>query len=81
MTMGAAASFGAIAAGPLQLALVLAGAFGAASTVSLILWCVAGQLLARMLRSERQWRILNGVLALLLALSILPMWLDGPATG
>jgi threonine/homoserine/homoserine lactone efflux protein len=76
MTMGAAASFGAIAAGPLQLALVLGAAFGIAATISLVLWCIAGQLLARTLRSERQWRILNTALALLLALSIAPMWLE-----
>jgi threonine/homoserine/homoserine lactone efflux protein len=74
--MGAAASFGAIAAGPLQLALVLGAAFGIAATISLVLWCIAGQLLARTLRSERQWRILNTALALLLALSIAPMWLE-----
>jgi threonine/homoserine/homoserine lactone efflux protein len=76
MTMGAAASFGAIAAGPLQLAALLAIVFGVAATASLTLWCLAGQLLARFLRSERQWRILNMVLALLLATSIAPMWLS-----
>ena len=76
MTMGAAASFGTIASGPLPLALLLAAAFGIAATVSLVLWCAAGQLLARVLRSDRQWRILNSVLALLLALSIAPMWLE-----
>lgn len=76
MTMGAAASFGALATGPLHLALLLAAAFGIAATVSLVLWCVAGQLLSRMLRSERQWRIVNGVLALLLAISIAQMWLE-----
>lgn len=76
MTMGAAASFGAAAAGPWQLAALLAVAFGVAATASLTLWCLAGQLLARALRSERQWRILNGVLAVLLAASIVPMWLS-----
>jgi len=75
MTTGAAASFGAIAAGPLQLAVVLGVAFGVAATVSLVLWCLAGQMLARALRTERQWRAVNLALALLLALSILPLWL------
>jgi threonine/homoserine/homoserine lactone efflux protein len=76
MTMGAAASFGALAAGPVQLAALLAVVFGVAATLSLMLWCLAGQMLARMLRSDRQWRMLNMVLALLLAGSIAPMWLS-----
>ncbi len=70
MTMGAAASFGAHEAG----AAVLAAAFGVAATLSLVLWCVAGEVLARRLRSARQWRVLNGALAVLLAASIVPMW-------
>lgn len=75
MTMGAAASFGAIAPGPAQSALLLAVAFGLAAAASLLLWCLAGRVLARLLRSERQWRALNALLALLLATSIVPMWL------
>lgn len=75
MTIGAAASFGAAAAGPLHLAALLAAAFGMAAVLSLLLWCLAGQVLARLLRSERQWRVLNAVLAVLLAASIVPMWL------
>ena len=75
MTTGAAASFGAMAAGPLQLAAVLGAAFGVAAIVSLMVWCLAGQMLATMLRTERQWRNVNGALALLLALSIAPLWL------
>ena len=31
-------------------------------------------LLARLLKTERQWRALNIVLALVLAASIIPMW-------
>lgn len=75
MTMGAAASFDAVAASPLHLAALLACAFGVAATFSLLLWCTAGQVLARLLRTERQWRMLNRLLALLLATSIVPMWL------
>ena len=76
MTMGAAASFGALAAGPQQLAALLAMTFGVAALLSLILWCLAGQLLSRLLRNERQWRLLNIVLALLLTTSIAPMWIS-----
>jgi threonine/homoserine/homoserine lactone efflux protein len=74
MGLGAAASFAALANGPLQLALLLGAVFGLAAAVSLSLWCVAGTLLARLLKTERQWRVLNIVLGLLLAASIIPMW-------
>lgn len=76
MTLGAAASFATLASGPLQLALLLGSAFGLAAAVSLSLWCLAGLLLARLLRTERQWRILNALLGLLLAASVIPMWLE-----
>ena len=76
MALGAAASFAALANGPMQLALLLGSAFGLAAAVSLSLWCMAGLLLARLLRTERQWRALNAVLGLLLAVSIIPMWLE-----
>lgn len=75
VTTGAAASFNAITAGPLQLAGMLALAFGIASSLSLLLWCVSGQVLARLLSSEIQWRVVNVTLACLLAGSIVPMWL------
>ncbi|MER8826333.1 LysE family translocator [Mesorhizobium sp. M0938] len=74
MGLGAAASFAALANGPLQLALLLGAVFGLAAALSLSAWCVAGALLARLLRTERQWRVLNITLGLLLAASIIPMW-------
>jgi len=74
MALGAAASFDALASGPLQLAVLLGLAFGLAAAVSLSLWCLAGLLLARLLRTERQWRVLNAMLGLLLVVSIVPMW-------
>lgn len=76
MTLGAAASFAALADSPFQLGLLLGAAFGIAAISSLSLWCVAGLLLARLLKTETQWRSLNVLLALLLVLSIVPMWLD-----
>jgi threonine/homoserine/homoserine lactone efflux protein len=75
MTLGAAASFAALASGPLQLGALLGVSFGVAAIVSLSVWCLAGLLLARLLRTDMQWRILNGALALLLVISIIPMWL------
>jgi threonine/homoserine/homoserine lactone efflux protein len=76
MTLGAAASFAAVASGPLHLALLLGLTFGLCAIGSLSLWCVAGFLLARLLRQAWQWHLLNGVLGVLLAASILPMWLE-----
>lgn len=76
MALGAAASFASLAGGPAQLALLLGVAFGLAALTSLCLWCATGLMLARLVRSERQWRLVNAGLGILLALSILPMWLE-----
>jgi threonine/homoserine/homoserine lactone efflux protein len=75
MTLGAAASFAALAPDPLRLAVLLGLSFGIAASVSLSVWCLAGLMFARLLRTDSQWRILNGTLALLLVMSIIPMWL------
>jgi threonine/homoserine/homoserine lactone efflux protein len=75
MTSAAALSFAALANDPGALALLLGVAFGAAAIVSLSLWCVAGQVLARFLTADWQWRLTNILLGAFLALSIIPMWL------
>lgn len=74
MTVGAAASFAALANGPARLGLLLGITFGLAAALSLSLWCWAGLLLARALRTEAQWRTLNIALGALLAASIVPIW-------
>src|SRR5580704_5870639 len=73
MTLGAAASFAALSRSPFVLAAWLGLAFGVAAAVSLTAWCLAGSVLAKALKTDRQWRVLNGLLAALLVLSILPM--------
>lgn len=75
MALSAAASFGGLAGGPLHLAALLGATFGIAASVALSLWCSTGLLLARLLRSDRQWRIVNASLGLLLVVSILPLWM------
>ncbi len=75
-TMSAAATFTDSEGGPLHLAALLAGAFGLAAAASLTLWCSAGLLFARLLRTPAQWRVLNVVLAMLLVASVVPMWLE-----
>lgn len=76
MAFGAAASFSALAAEPWRLAALLASALGLSASVALTLWCLAGLVLARRLRTERQWRAVNGALGLLLATSAIPIWMD-----
>jgi threonine/homoserine/homoserine lactone efflux protein len=76
MTLGAAASFAALANGPFKLGALLGAAFGIASLLSLSLWCAAGLLLARLLQTDTQWRVLSVLLALLLVVSIVPMWFE-----
>ncbi|WP_062117843.1 LysE family translocator [Aureimonas sp. AU40] len=75
MTTGAAASFVAVASGPVQLGALLAAVFGLLALASLALWCAAGLVLARAMRGDRHWRRLNRLLGLLLALSMVPVWL------
>lgn len=75
MTSGAALSFAALARSPEHLAFLLGMVFGAAALVSLSLWCIAGQFLARLLTADWHWRVTNVLLGLLLLLSIIPMWL------
>jgi threonine/homoserine/homoserine lactone efflux protein len=75
MTVSAAASFVALAEGPIRLGLLLGVTFGLAAVGSLSLWCAAGLLLARVVRTETEWRVLNVALGVLLAASILPIWL------
>jgi threonine/homoserine/homoserine lactone efflux protein len=54
--------------------MLLGGTFGLAAITSLSLWCLGGALLARILRSERQWSVLNASLGALLGLSVVPIW-------
>ena len=74
MVTGAAASFAAMSTQPVQLAVVLGTAFGLAAAVSLSIWCAAGLVLARRLRTKRHWHVVNATLGALLAASVIPMW-------
>lgn len=76
MTISASASFSVLSNGPAGLALLLGGTFALAASISLSLWCQAGQLLARYLRTPRQWRMLNATLGGFIVASILFMWLS-----
>jgi threonine/homoserine/homoserine lactone efflux protein len=75
LAVGAAGAYTALADDPVTLGLLLAAVFGAAAIGSLLVWCSGGQILARLLKTERQWRAINIALAILLVASIIPMWL------
>ncbi|KGT86086.1 amino acid transporter [Erwinia typographi] len=75
MTLGAAASFASVASQPVYLVFTLGCLFGIAAMFSLSLWCIAGLLLARLLQTDMQWHFFNALLGLLLAISVIPMWL------
>lgn len=74
MAFGASAAFAGSMDDPVAAALVMALVFLVCGSAALTLWCGAGTLMARLLRTERQWHLLNGVLGLLLLASIIPMW-------
>ena len=75
MAVAAASTYSGIAAGPFLLALTMGAVFGGAAAISLTLWCAGGSWLSRILRTDRQWRIVNCALGAMLAASIIPMWL------
>jgi threonine/homoserine/homoserine lactone efflux protein len=74
MALGAAASFAALSDNAFSLALIMAATFGVAAITSLSMWCVGGAILAKTLQTERQWRLVNILLGILLAASILQIW-------
>jgi threonine/homoserine/homoserine lactone efflux protein len=75
MALGASAAYSELTNSPTALALLLGAVFAVASSLALTFWCAGGLMLSRTLKTERQWRILNVTLAILLVLSIVPMWL------
>jgi threonine/homoserine/homoserine lactone efflux protein len=75
VSLGAASAYTSLIESPAALALTIGAIFGTAALGSLTLWCLGGVLLARSLASERHWRLVNTALGVLLALSVLSMWL------
>ncbi len=75
MAVAAASTFTMLDAGPARAEVLLAAVFGASATMSMTLWCVIGQWLARQMKTEAHWRAMNVSFGLLLAASIIPIWL------
>lgn len=57
-------------------ALVFTSIWAVCCTIACITWCASGHALSRVLNTDRQWRIVNSILGLLLALTVIPMWLE-----
>ena len=76
VALSAAAGYSALSASPVVLALLLVGVFAVVVVPDLIVWCVAGMMMTRALQTDTHWRRLFRVLALLLVLSIIPMWIE-----
>lgn len=74
MALAAASTYAKLASGPIALGGLVGTVFGLAAALSMILWCLGGLWLSRLLKAQWHWRALNGFLALLLLASIIPMW-------
>ncbi len=76
VTMGASSSFAHLISWPPGQAAMMGLTFLVFATASMTLWCTTGYALGSLLRTERQWQAINLTMALLLAASIVPMWLE-----
>lgn len=74
MTASASAAYVGLAKGPFLLAAMLGFCFSIIAACSLSVWCLAGHAIGKKLKTPLQWRILNGALATVLILSIVPLW-------
>jgi len=76
MALSATAGYAALAPSAPRLALLLSLVFAVVAVPNWLLWAGGGQAVARALRTDRHWRIANGILGLLVVVSIVPMWLE-----
>jgi threonine/homoserine/homoserine lactone efflux protein len=76
MALSAVAGYAALAPTAPRLALLLSLVFAVMAVPNWLLWCGGGQAIARALRTERHWRVANAILGFLVALSVVPIWLE-----
>ncbi len=76
MALSAAAGYTALAPTALQLAVILSLVFALIGVPNWALWCGGGQALARTLRTDRHWQLVNIALGSLVVVSLVPMWLE-----
>ena len=75
MAIAASATYAELVPNATLLALMLGAVFAVVATLATLFWCMGGVMLGSTLRSARQWKTVNLILAGLTALSIIPLWL------
>jgi threonine/homoserine/homoserine lactone efflux protein len=75
MAIAASAAYAELVPDAVVLALMLGAVFAVTAILATLFWCAGGVMLGNRLRSAKQWRIVNLVLAGLTSLSIIPLWL------
>jgi threonine/homoserine/homoserine lactone efflux protein len=76
VVISATAAYASLTESTAVLATVLVAIFAVCCAIACITWCAGGHALARVVKTERQWQVVNAVLGLLLALTVIPMWLE-----
>ncbi len=74
MGLAAAGAYTEFTSSSLELALLLAVTFGCAAMGAMVLWCLGGAMLGRMLRTDAQWLAINLVLAIVTIVSVATVW-------
>lgn len=74
MAFAAAGTYAEFTRGTLELALVLAFTFGCAAMGAMLVWCLGGALLGRLLKTDAQWLAVNLVLAVVTIASVATVW-------
>lgn len=75
MAIAASATYAELVPNATLLALMLSSVFAIVAILATLFWCAGGVMLGGTLRSARQWKTVNLILAALTALSIIPLWL------
>ncbi len=74
MALAAAGAYAEFTSNSLELALLLSLTFGCAGLGAMLLWCLGGALLGRMLKTDAQWFTVNLVLAIATVVSVATVW-------
>jgi threonine/homoserine/homoserine lactone efflux protein len=75
MAIAASATYAELVPNATLLAFMLGAVFAVVAILATLFWCAGGVMLGSTLRSARQWKTVNLILAGLTALSIVPLWL------
>ncbi len=74
MGLAAAGTYAEFTSSSLELALLLAATFGSAGLGAMVLWCLGGTVLGRMLKTDAQWFAVHLVLAIVTVVSVATVW-------